>query len=339
MDDLRVLLTWIDRLPESEHGPVWLKAFEAGYQEELVAKLQSNISKFDSACWNRVRQTKPTCQDNSGRGSQPEEAATRAPVTVRPQAQAVFCIDVRSESLRRHLEAIGDYETFGFAGFFNAAIRYQALGNHHETDQFPVILKAKNLVREIPRTYQGQFHLRHQARTQRIDAAHTLLHDLKENVATPYVMVESLGWFYSLPMIGKTIFTSLYGNAIAWLKRTFLHPVATTLTVDKLSRDEVEEMLAAEQRATARRALQEKFGDRHLNLSLERLEFLRRRALGQDTRTTLTAGALLRSFLRRGDRLRRRVATFLRHQSAFSLRARRAHHADWVYSQRTEPLW
>ena len=96
-------------------------------------------------------------------------------------------------------------------------------------------------------------------------------------------MVESLGWFYSLPMIGKTIFTSFYANASAWFKRTFLHPVATTLTVDKLSRDEVEEMLAAEQRAIARRALQEKFGDRQLNLSLERLEFLRRRALEEQT--------------------------------------------------------
>jgi len=113
--------------------------------------------------------------------------------------------------------------------------------------------------------------------------SNTLLHDLKENVAAPYVMVESLGWFYSLPMIGKTIFTTWYRNAIGWLKRTFLLPVATTLTVDKLSRDEVEEMLAAEQRATARRVLQEKFGDRHLNLSLERLEFLRRRALAEQS--------------------------------------------------------
>jgi hypothetical protein len=110
-----------------------------------------------------------------------------------------------------------------------------------------------------------------------------LLHDLKENVATPYVMVESFGWFYSVPMVGKTIFATWYQNALHWLKRRFLLPVATTLTVDKLSRAEVEEMLAAEQRATARRVLQEKFGERHLNLSLERLEFLRRRALDEQS--------------------------------------------------------
>ena len=282
VDDLQLLVTWIDRFPESEHGPLWLKAFEVGYQEELIAKLQSNVGKREGTFLEPGLSNETGGPGQFESVSRPEETATRAPVTVRPQAQAVFCIDVRSESLRRHLEALGDYETFGFAGFFNAAIRYQALGNHHETDQFPVILKAKNVVREIPRTYQGQFHLKHRVRTQRIDAAHALLHDLKENVATPYVMVESLGWFYSLPMIGKTIFTSFYANASAWFKRTFLHPVATTLTVDKLSRNEVEEMLAAEQRAIARRALQEKFGDRQLNLSLERLEFLRRRALEQD---------------------------------------------------------
>ena len=281
--DLLVLLQWIDGLPESEHGPVWLKAFEAGYQEELIAKLQPKVSKPNDASSDHRPSNLPGKQRQLDEVARSGDEAKLPPVTVRPQAQAVFCIDIRSEPLRRHFEAIGDYETFGFAGFFNAAIRYQALGNHHETDQFPVIVKAKNFVREIPRTYQGQFLFKHRARAKLIDALHTLLHDLKENVATPYVMVESFGWFYSLPMIGKTIFTTWYQNAIVWLKRTYLLPVATTLTVDKLSRDEVEEMLATEQRATARRALQEKFGDRHLNLSLERLEFLRRRALAEQS--------------------------------------------------------
>ena len=282
-ENLRVLLKWLDSLPESEHGPVWLKAFEAGYQEELIAKLQRNIGKLNNASAEQGASNLPGKQGQLDAVARSPAEAKQSPVTVRPQAQAVFCIDVRSEPLRRHLEAIGDYETLGFAGFFNAAIRYQALGSDHETDQFPVILKAKNLVREIPRTYQGQFLVRHRARAKLIDAGHTLLHDLKENVATPYVMVESLGWFYGLPMIGKTIFTTWYRNAIGWLKHRFLFPVATTLTVDKLSRDEVEEMLATEQRATARRALQEKFGYRHLNLSLERLEFLRRRALAEQS--------------------------------------------------------
>jgi len=264
-ETLRALLEWLDGFPESVQGPVWLKAFEARYRQQLLEKLQLQIGKPAEKLSNQI---------SIGQFSE---------TSVRPQAQAVFCIDVRSEPFRRHLEAIGDYETLGFAGFFAVFIRHQALGSHHETDQFPVIMKSKNLVREIPRTYQGQFLFRHRRRARLLEAGHTLLYDLKENVVTPYVMVESLGWFYSLPFVGKTLCPDWYRKAMAWLRQKVVPPLATTLTVDKLSRDEVEEMLAAEQRATTRRALQEKFGDRNLNLSLERLEFLRRRALDEES--------------------------------------------------------
>jgi len=267
LEDLLTLIAWLDAFPESAHGPVWLKAFEAGYEEHLLEQIRASRQS------SRLEPSESALIEAEGAG--------RSGSSVRPQAQAVFCIDVRSEPLRRQLEAIGDYETFGFAGFFAVFIRHQALGSDHETEQFPVITKAKNLVREIPRTYQGHFLYRHRHREELLDAGHTLLYDLKENVVTPYVMVESFGWFYSLPFLGKTLLPSYYRAAMEWLRRKLVPPVATTLTVDKLTQQEVEEMLAAEQRAITRRALQEKFGDRHLNLSLERLEFLRRRALDE----------------------------------------------------------
>ena len=134
---------------------------------------------------------------------------------------------------------------------------------------------------KFPAPIKGNFIFRHRDREELLEAFHTLLYDLKENVVTPYVMVESLGWFYSLPLIGKNLFATGYRTFMDWLRRKLVPPVATTLTVDKLSRQEVDEMLAAEQRATTRRALQEKFGERNLNLSLERLEFLRQRALDE----------------------------------------------------------
>jgi uncharacterized protein len=251
--DLKQIVEWIDAFPESDHGPVWLKAFEAGYHDRLLGQLRT-----------------------------PSKEANRQ-TPARPSSQSVYCIDVRSEPFRRHLESTGVHETYGFAGFFAAFIRYRAWGKEHDTEQFPVIMRAKNEVREVPRSFLDQTLSKHAARTRMVHAGHTLLHDLKENVITPYVMVESLGWFYSLPIFGKTLLPVLYRRWTAWLRRFFVPSLATTLTVDKLAPAETADMLAAEQQATVRHALQERTGMRRSRITPELVEALRQRALsGED---------------------------------------------------------
>ncbi len=250
--DLKHLVDWMDAFPESDHGPVWLKAFEAGYHDSLLGQMRAQAARPSPAALS------PT----------------------RPDSQSVYCIDVRSEPFRRHLESTGPHETYGFAGFFAAFIRYRAWGKEHDTEQFPVIMRAKNEVREIPRSYLDQKVSKHEARAKWVQAGHTLLHDLKENVVTPYVMVESLGWFYSLPIFGKTLLPSLYRRWTAWLRRLFVPSLSTTLTVDKLAPAETAEMLAAEQQALVGKALQERIGLRRSRITPELLEGLRQRALG-----------------------------------------------------------
>ena len=253
--DLKQLVDWMEAFPESDHGPVWLKSFEAGYQDGLLGKLTGA----------RATSATPAPSEN--------QAFTR------PHSQSVFCIDVRSEPFRRHLESVGPHETYGFAGFFAAFIRYRAWGKEHDTEQFPVIMRAKNEVREIPRSYLDHALSKHESRTRMVHAGHTLLHDLKENVVTPYVMVESLGWFYGLPIFGKTLLPSLYRRWTDWLRRIFVPSIATTLTVDKLAPAETADMLAAEQQATVRRALQERTGLRRSQITPELVEALRQQAL------------------------------------------------------------
>ncbi|MGN6522999.1 MAG: putative inorganic carbon transporter subunit DabA, partial [Actinomycetes bacterium] len=43
-----------------------------------------------------------------------------------PLGQVVLCIDVRSERLRRQLEALGPWETFGAAGFFGVTLQHES---------------------------------------------------------------------------------------------------------------------------------------------------------------------------------------------------------------------
>jgi len=247
--DLKRVVDWMDAFPESDHGPVWLKALEAGYQEQLLGQLRARAERAAPAD------------------------------TARPSSQSVYCIDVRSEPFRRRLESVGPHETYGFAGFFAAFIRYRAWGKEHDTEQFPVIMRAKNEVREVPRSYLDDNVSLHAARAKWVHAGHTLLHDLKENVVTPYVMVESLGWFYGLPIFGKTLIPALYHRWTTWWRRLFVPSLTTTLTIGKLAPRATDEMLEAEQQASIKAALREHLGLRGSRITPALVEGLRRRAL------------------------------------------------------------
>jgi uncharacterized protein YbcC (UPF0753/DUF2309 family) len=92
-------------------------------------------------------------------------------------------------------------------------------------------------------------------------------------------MVESVGWFYSLPMFGKTMLPALYRRFALWLQQRFVPSLPTTLTVNKLSASETGEMLKVEQQALIRRALLERLGLRNTKVTPSLIEGLRLRAL------------------------------------------------------------
>ena len=73
----------------------------------------------------------------------------------RPFVQAMFCIDTRSERIRRHLESVGDYQTYGIAGFFGVPFSFMELGKGSENHLCPILLTPKNLVLEISRDEQS----------------------------------------------------------------------------------------------------------------------------------------------------------------------------------------
>lgn len=113
---------------------------------------------------------------------QPVGPAVSSP---RPSVQLVCCIDVRSEGLRRHAEQIGGWETFGMAGFFGLAVRFQRDGEAEATDRCPVIVTPGVGAREVSRPGAGP-----EARPAADDAFHAA----KEGVAAPLALAEVAGW-------------------------------------------------------------------------------------------------------------------------------------------------
>ncbi len=66
-----------------------------------------------------------------------------------PEAQALFCIDDRECSLRRHLEESNPaIETLGAAGFFGIDFLYQGLDDAYPVAQCPNIIVPKHLIKE-----------------------------------------------------------------------------------------------------------------------------------------------------------------------------------------------
>ena len=67
-----------------------------------------------------------------------------------PDVQAAFCIDVRSEPLRRSLELVhSKVQTIGFAGFFGLPIDYSPLGTSIKRPQLPGLLAPSLEVTEL----------------------------------------------------------------------------------------------------------------------------------------------------------------------------------------------
>ncbi len=199
----------------------------------------------------------------------------------RPFAQALFCIDTRSERIRRQLEDVGDYQTFGIAGFFGVPVSFMELGKGSETHLCPVILTPKNLVPEIT------------AATRQDDAAVTALekamHELKESVLTPFVTVEAIGLLFGFDMIGKTVAPQTYNR---WRKRLQPEKPFSRLLLDKLSREQADSIVRAVQRTVIVKALEQEFGLSPEQVTDDMIRSLRESALGHQATPSNCADAL-----------------------------------------------
>ncbi|MES2540954.1 MAG: DUF2309 domain-containing protein [Pseudomonadota bacterium] len=132
-DLLAIRLVWEEAL--LAHAP----AIAADWQGTVVAHSQPLLPTPDQAL-------DAVLQDAAERAHQRKLASLLsgpALRTGRPALQAAFCIDVRSEVLRRTLEAQGDQiETIGFAGFFGLPVAHRPQGTDELQAHLPALLNA-----------------------------------------------------------------------------------------------------------------------------------------------------------------------------------------------------
>ncbi len=99
--------------------------------------------------------------------------------------QALFCIDVRSELIRRALEAEGqDVQTLGVAGFFGLPIAFKPSSSSYVRPQLPGLIEPKLTVE--PKTHAKEESL----------ARRSAWMSWSKNMNASFFMVESLGLSY-----------------------------------------------------------------------------------------------------------------------------------------------
>ncbi len=155
----------------------------------------------------------------------------KAPHT--PQAQIVFCIDVRSEPFRRALEATGDYETLGFAGFFgiSAQINDTVTGESHAS--CPVLLTPKHDVKESP------CHVHHMQADrrgyERVTSFKLLYQSLKYTFSSPFALVETLGLASGVWMALRSLTPKFASQLKDTVTRTLRAPQAIESSLENIS--------------------------------------------------------------------------------------------------------
>ena len=163
--------------------------------------------------------------------------------TKRADAQLVFCIDVRSEPIRRAIEKQGDYETLGFAGFFGIPIRVQEFESGKTKDCCPVLLKPRYRVDEKPSGANSFLIEQHQQGKTIKTALGSVYRELKYNFATPFALVETLGAWCGLKMVLQSLAPS-YTKKTSHVLNHLIAPQLQTEPSFELNEDNVEHGIA-----------------------------------------------------------------------------------------------
>ncbi|NBC57707.1 MAG: DUF2309 family protein [Bacteroidetes bacterium] len=153
----------------------WLKAWEESFQNRFSSQLKVNTKSSDKP------QTKP-------------------------EAQLVFCIDTRSELIRRNVESKGNYETFGYAGFFGIAMDYENLNTGQNIKSCPPILDSAYKAREINKSDKKQKLNEYLLKQEKKQFRDYFLKRIKNMLPSAFGFVEGSGVFYGFLMLARTLF-------------------------------------------------------------------------------------------------------------------------------------
>ncbi len=196
-DEARAQLAKITAMDQTALGLVFQKAAEATYLATIAPKLEK------ASQWRELN-------------------------VQRPVAQLVFCIDVRSEPMRRALEAQGAYATLGYAGFFGLPIAINPACDAPARNQLPVLLSPAHFVTERAVPGREADATAMLSRHAAFGDAQTML-DATKGGATGFATAEATGPLAAVTMLARTLaprLTDRVRRAVVGERGSVLTPTA-----------------------------------------------------------------------------------------------------------------
>ena len=205
--DLEALLEPLDELPAAVRGALWQCAYEHHYRAALINALANNHQR-------------------------------RRERAQRPQAQIIFCIDDREESIRRHIEELNPHiETLGVAGFFGVVMNWRGLDDREVTPLCPVVVTPAHEVREAARTgteLQLALHNRRRDLRSRLMAGY---HEVRRNLLSSALLINALAPGALLTLIGKIFFPVEQAQWVAAVDAAVVPAVPTEVAITAAAND------------------------------------------------------------------------------------------------------
>ena len=164
---------------------IWPKAKNlVSWHEEIIPKTKLEISEIEKN--EKIYQQDLVQKLLISSKSESEKNTNTA------DAQFVFCIDVRSEPMRLALESKGNYETFGFAGFFGIPVKIENEITKESYSSCPVLLKPKHKI--VEKSSYSELQLQKKIKGfKRFGVVKKFYQSLKYGFTTPFILAEAIG--------------------------------------------------------------------------------------------------------------------------------------------------
>ncbi|MFT6835530.1 MAG: hypothetical protein ACJA0H_001570, partial [Francisellaceae bacterium] len=125
-----------------------------------------------------------------------------------PETEWIFCIDTRSEGIRRHIESISNHQTYGFAGFFGFAFKFK--NGNNSCYQSPAILDPADVVEVNRRNASLE-----KTVSNLLDEA---VDDSKNHLSAPFALFEMFGIYKLYKLFKKTF---IHNEKVRYLHKTY----------------------------------------------------------------------------------------------------------------------